>query len=673
MAGEILSLLLFSFSCLFGISIISVFDPKKRFSFWERLFAGCFLGILFLGYFVLFLSLVFHSEKKTILFYSYFLIVYFTIFLPLFQRKKLETLFSSLKRYFQELKDFFFGQKTLLVSKHKFFSILVFFFFLFVLFSFLYMNLGLFKKLWGGSCVSFFHGYFDSALHLSLFRVFSEREPFSLEHPLLKGFRLTYTFFADFFSSIPKKLGAEEEFSFELPQALTIAFVSFMLLAFLTRVLSFRWAVVCFLLIFLGSGFAFLNWPQTFSKVFLEKGGKSYQEFTCFEIFGECNQENIKGLIVKNGIPWRTPLFNFFVWQRPFIYGLGLFVFMLMAIFYYAQEMTFLRYSIFVPLFFFAHTHSLISLFFLMVIFFFLQKNKKIWFVFFLLTLVFCWPFFSYFSNVVSNQKNFLSNFLSYHPGWLADDYKDHVLVFYLKNFGFILIFYFLSLFYFDKFSPFLKHLFLAGLFIFIMSNIFIFAPRTFDNNKILFYFWLIACIFTSFFLKEFYGQKKTDFYASFVFILLFLMLLPGFSDLLLGFFHIKNNNFCYRDVSPEIRAMGDFIKQNVPKDAYLVSSGNIDDVALFYAGRGVYVGFSNYLWSHGNFQWKEKEDELKEILRTGDVESLKKKGIFYMVLDKDLKDYWKSVKESAFLEKGKVLYSQPELKRYLLYFPPED
>lgn len=626
-----------------------------------------------MGYFVLFFSLIFHSEKQTIIFYFYFLIGYFIIFLSIFQRKNFRQFLVFLKNKFSLIKEFFSGRKSILIPKNKFYTLLIFFFFLVVLFSFLYLNAQLFKKIAGGSCVSFYHGYFDTALHLSIFRVFSEREHFSLEHPLLKGARLTYTFFADFFSSIPRKLGAGEEFSFKLPQLLTITFVCLMLISFLKRILSFKWAVVCFLFIFLGSGFAFLNWPQTFSKVFFEKRGHSYQEFTCFEMFGECRQENIDGLIIKNGIPWRTPFFNFFVWQRPFIYGLGLFVFLLMGIFYYGQEKYFLRYSIFIPLFFFIHTHSLISLFFLMSVFFFFEENKKNWFFFFLLSLFFSLPFFYYFSNLTSNGQNFLRNFLSYYPGWLSGAYKDHVLVFYLKNFGFILIFYFLSLLYFDKFSPFLKRLFLAGLFIFIVSNLFTFAPRIFDNNKILFYFWVIACLFTALFLKEFFAEKKSLFYRYHIFAFIILILLPGFSDLFLGFFHVKYNNFCYRDIFPEIRKLGDFIKENVPKDAYVLSSGNIDDVALFYAGRGIYVGYSSYLWSHGVSEWSDREDEVRRILKSGDINALKNKGIFYMVLDKDFKNFWGPVKESVFLEKGKILYSQPTEKRYLIYFPPND
>jgi len=673
MTGEILSILLFSLSIFFGFSFIRFFDPKSRFFLFERIAFGGFLGILFLGYSVLFLSLIFRSETKTIFFIFAFLIIYFILFFVILQIKKIKKIsFSSdfLREKIGDIKK---------IIEKKQITTFLFFLFLLVLFSFLYLNKNLFKKYLGGSCVSFYHSYFDTALHLTLFRVFSEREPFSLEHPLFKGKNLTYTFFADYFSSIPRRLGAPEEFSFYFPQVLTILFVSLMLIAFLKRFFPLKWAIVCYFFIFLGSGLAFLNWPQTFNVVFLQQGGASYQEFSCYEMFGECHQEEIPGLLIKNGIPWRTTFFNFFVWQRPFIYGLGLFLMVLFGIFLYSKQISFLRYSIFIPLFYFSHLHSLISLFFFMAVFFFLQEKKKIWFFFFLFALIFSWPFFIFFADAGGGKVSLMRNFFYFKTGWLAKSYGDPIWLFYLKNFGFLLIFYFFSLKYLDRFSPFLRRAFLASVSLLIMPNLFLFAPRDFDNNKILFYFWFFASIFSTFFLRELLEDKKRDlvlgnFFVIGVVVLVVLIVLPGFSDLILGYFHVKNNYFCYRDTNPLLREIGDFIKENLPKNAYILSTGNIDDIVAFYAGRNLYVGFSNYLWSHGLAGWDQREREIKEILRKGDVEALREKGIYYMLLDKGLGDYWRvGVFRSKFFEKAKVLFSQEKEKRYLLYFPPEN
>ena len=653
--------------------MIRFFDPKSKFFLFERIAFGGFLGILFLGYSVLLFSLFLHSETKTIFFVFIFLILYFILFFFVWQLKKIKKIFPFLNLSF--LKERLKNIKLIIEKKQI--TFFLFLLFLLVLFSFLYLNKNLFKRYFGGSCVSFYHSYFDTALHLTLFRVFSEREPFSLEHPLFKGKNLTYTFFPDYFSSIPRRLGAREEFSFYFPQVLTILFVSLMLISFLKRFFPLKWAIVCYFFIFLGSGLAFLNWPQTFNVVFLQQGGVSNQEFSCYEMFGECHQEKIPGLLIKNGIPWRTTFFNFFVWQRPFIYGFGLFLFVLMGIFLYAKELSFLRYSIFIPLFYFVHLHSLISLFFFMAVFFFLQEKKKIWLFFFLFAVVLSWPFFIFFCDAGGEKISLQRNFFYFKTGWLAKSYGDPLWLFYLKNFGFLLIFYFCSLKYLDRFSPFLKKSFLASLSLLIMPNLFLFAPRDFDNNKILFYFWFFAAIFSTFFLKELLEDKKRDlvlssYFAGGIVILVFLIVLPGFSDLVLGYFHVKNNYFCYRDIDPSLRKIGDFIKENLPKNAYILSTGNIDDIVAFYAGRNLYVGFSNYLWSHGLSGWDQREREIKEILRKGDVRTLQEKGIYYMLLDKGLGDFWKvGVFKSKFFEKAKVLFEQEKEKRYLLYFPP--
>ena len=211
------------------------------------------------------------------------------------------------------------------------------------------------------------------------------------------------------------------------------------------------------------------------------------------------------------------------------------------------------------------------------------------------------------------------------------------------------------------------------------MPNLFLFAPRAFDNNKILFYFWFFACIFSTFFLKELLEDKKKDVILKPYFligtaIIIILIVLPGFSDLALGYFHVKNNYFCYRDIDPVLREVGDFIKKNLPKNAYILSTGNIDDIVSFYAGRNLYIGFSNYLWSHGLVGWEQREEEIRKILRNGDVKALQREGIYYMLLDKNLGDYWQvGVFRSKFFEKAKVLFSQEKEKRYLLYFPPKN
>lgn len=593
-----------------------------------------------MGYLTLFFSLILKSEFKAIILDFIFLFL-FNIFLII--RKK------SIK--FPKIS----------FKKSLSFSLLLLFILIFI-----FSYLATLEKDENQNLKSYFHGWGDTCWHLSLFRVFSVRDSFSLENPLFKGENLKYPFLADFLSSIPKKIGAPDLFSFHFFQVLTLIFSFILVYLFLRKFLNEKIALISFLIIFLGTGLAFLNYPSLFSRTILKGNIHSLEEFTRFLGFSQTK------VLINKGIFWRGPLLDFFTWQRSFIYGLGLFILILFGILYYRKEKEFLRYSVLIPFFTLAHPHSLISLFIFMAVLFYFQKERetRIWFYFAILSFLMSLPFLLYLG-VFQNHNSFLR----FHLFWLAYHSKDNPIWFFLKNFGFVLVFYFFSLFFFKRFSKFQKEIWFSSLSLLILPNIFQFQPWDFDNGKIFFYFWFFASIFTGLFFYYFLSKFKNIFSYILIYFLIVLILLPGSTDVFLRAYHFfdrTHNYYGFSDSDPLNKDLGNFIKKNLPKSAYILAGSEPDSFIPIYAGRGLYLGYEGWLWSHGlEKEYLVKKEIVKKALESGNLEPLKKEGINYILLDKNLeKDFNVNINSEIF-KKSKILYQQNFYgeNRYLITF----
>ncbi len=90
---------------------------------------------------------------------------------------------------------------------------------------------------------------------------------------------------------------------------------------------------------------------------------------------------------------------------------------------------------------------------------------------------------------------NVNNDFFHWYPGWMAIDFKQNWLFFTWQNWGFTVPFALVSLYLLLKVfkNQRLAALLLPGFLIFILSNLFLFQPWSWDNTKLLVWFLLIS------------------------------------------------------------------------------------------------------------------------------------------------------------------------------------
>ena len=671
------ALLFFICQIIFGFLIFDFFDPEKKFHPLERIGGGILIGLVFSGFLILIFSLILKSLILGI--YAFFPVLF------LFFILRFKNLISLLK------------ELVLCLKQKKWFSFknlwLVFLLAIILIYS-AFLTTILFKTE-SGSLKSVLIGWGDTALHLSVIERFATAQPFNLEHPFMGGANLSYPFMINLISGIFRELGAEQIFSYRLPLFILGIIAVFLIFSFVYHVLKSKFfAIISLIFILWGSGLGFLVLFKDLDKSYQEDGlGGIYQliknpshEYTHLDnrTGGKDSKKD-----TQDNIVWITPTISFLSHQRTFVLGLAIFALILLGIYYYGKTNYFWRFSLIAGLLPFSHTHSFLALFFLLgTLFWFFLSHWKTWLKFAFSTLILALPQIIYYS---SSSENLTKNSFKPWFGWMMCKHQTSWLScslqagtdsnpfwFWSKNFGvvfwawlFILFLIFLSFF-----VPYLKkklknkfdYKFIsASVVLFLMPNFFLFQPWEFDNNKILFYWWILAIIFCFMPLLSFLWKKKII-GKSLVVILIFFGILAGSFDFVTKFFWTKKvGSFGYSDYSKENIEMAQWIKENSAENALFLTSPSVDPVPLFLAGRPVYLGFEGWLWTQG-LNYLENRRKIGEIL-SGNLEVACQEKIDFILLDNNLKKSFPITNEGLLLTKAKAVFSQktPFEERYIL------
>lgn len=648
----IITLLLFSCELIFGILVFDFFDSEKKFTLWEKLISALLIGFILSNFLILIASLVSGSIFIGVVFFS----VIFAFFAGFF--------------YFRFLNLFF--EISDVLSKFRFKMKLVrnfwlIFFIIFFIFYCLFVAVLLYRNSEGNLQALYGGDWGDNAFHISLIQRFANSQPFNLDHPVLADNKLTYHFVMDFSSAVLFKISNWLVFSYDLPLFL-VSFSAFFLIFFIAlRVLkSSQFAALAVFLIFIGSGFGFIQMIGDYKISYL-KGGISAV------LNGLKNPTESYTQIYSANINWITPLASFFH-QRSSIFGIAIFSFILLSIFYYANSKNFWRFGILAGLLPLSQAHSFISLFILMaVLFWFYLKNFKSWMLFAFFTALISVPQLLYLK--FANEK-LSSFFLKPWFGWMLCDHQKswffceisgnkntNVFLFWLNNFGFILAFWLFALLLIlyarlrnlQKAEKFQNRLLLSSVFLFVIPNLFLFQPWNFDNNKIIFYWWFIAIIagVCPLLMRI---NEHFKFWGKLV-ILLFVLFstLAGFRDFFPRLFFLKEYSFGYVDSARENRETADWIKGNTSSDSIFISDTWIDNIPLFLAGRKIYLGYPGWLWTEG-LDYSKNQIKQEKIL-SGNMKLACSEKIDYIFLNNEIKKNFPMLNESALSTETKVVF----------------
>lgn len=256
------------------------------------------------------------------------------------------------------------------------------------------------------------------------------------------------------------------------------------------------------------------------------------------------------------------------------------------------------------------------SLFFLFVVCIFYsiasiiasKFNKKVilgWIIFAILTALFSYALF----NATSSLENPI-RFLKFDPGWTSE---ENIIWFWFKNLGLFAPTLVVALFWLYK-QKFLFILYLPFLFIFIISNIFIFQPWSFDNSKLLVYWYFASTIVVAYFIHE-KLLTQNIFQKITGFILIGTMIFSGSLGIFRTFTPVTN----YQIFSNSDLNVAGRIKDLTDKNAIFVTASNHNHPIPALSGRSILLGFHGWLWSHG-LPYEERAGDVENIYKEGET-----------------------------------------------------
>lgn len=662
----IIGFLFIAVQIILGIVLVCFFDPERKFHPTEKLIGGTIIGLIISNFLILIFVLLFQSLQLGII--AFLLIAFFVLGLNL--RKILE--------FFNNLFFYIKNKKWLALSNLP----LVFLLIILIFYAFYLSTVLSYDE--AGRIKATLPGWGDSAFHLLMIERLATANPFTLEHPIFAGTKLTYPFIINFISAVFREIGSDTLSAYRLPLFTFGIAGLFLIFAFAYRILKSKgFAVIALLLILWGSGLGFFtlfkdaniayqqggldgfiallkNPPHEYTHLDNRTGGKSSQKET------------------NDNIVWIVPLVSFLTHQRSFTAGFAIFSLILLGIYYYGNTPHFWRFGVLAGLLPLSHSHSFLALFFLMaVLIWFFLKNWKAWLGFGVITLLLAFPQITYYylnSDIAS--KGFFKPWFgwmtcNHSTSWLfcdiSPDTDSNVFIFWLKNFGmvfwiWVLVLWLLALLYFlipkenEIWKKFKIHFVIASLFLFLIPNLFLFQPWEFDNNKIFFYWWILAIIFCVIPLFQIFSQKNILGKGLIVF-LIFFAILAGTFDFTSKLLQAKKEVYGYSDGTDYNIEIGNWIKANTAENNLFLTASVVDPVPIFLAGRPVYLGYEGWLWSAG-LDYKKNRNKAEEIL-AGNLHLACEEKINYIFLDNALKNSFPNLNEKNILENTETVFIQ--------------
>lgn len=489
--------------------------------------------------------------------------------------------------------------------------------------------------------------YGDLTMHLHLINSIPRQESFPPHYPLLAGQQvLGYPFLCETVSSIFVVLGAGLKFACLLPQTLA----AFVLLGggwLLAKELlcTNGKANLAYWLFFMGSGFGF---------AYFFGGGK--ENFTrIFTAFYETPTN-----YVEENIRWVNPIVDMMVPQRASLFGWALLFPALALLARFAlNEETDLWKALFViaiplPL---VHTHSALSLVMISAVLFLraalTKKSLRA------LTPWFCWAactgavWLPQLFGVIFRQTSEGRGFLKFHFNWANDG--DNYFWFYIKNLGLV---YLLLIPAFLWAGKKLRWFYGGGLFILAVSEIILFQPNPYDNNKLLFIWHLLGCILVANLLMDLAKQisKRSVRYTM---AALVLTVCTVGSVLTVGRELVSK----YQHWGPDAIAAAEYAKTETEPDAlFLTGQQHVNAVASL-AGCDLLCGASNFLFYNG-MNYQRQADAARQMYEAPTKELFEEWGVDYAVISSwERGDF--AVNENWYRQNCELVFEEGEYSIY--------
>jgi hypothetical protein len=456
------------------------------------------------------------------------------------------------------------------------------------------------------------NAYGDIGWHTAIIMEIAEQKMLPIEDPIFAGNALTYPYLANLLSATMVILGASLSASVNVPGVLLIPMLLVLLYSFGKTYGGSRTAGIVALLLFLFGGATF-GWTRIAQDISQSREG-------IVEFLFHLPQRDYSGVGTdEQGFHFLNPVTTLLLPQRAMLFGMPLVLTVLLLLHpkiikrRFAPTLAGIAAGM-LPL---LHAHACIALAAAILALFIISGDKKRFGLFAIPALIIGIPELTFF--VQGNAEG--GSFFRYGPGWMVGNMNP--ILYWFQNTGVLIPASILVLFSSLKRES--KALIIAGTFLFILANTFLFAPWTWDNFK-LFVFWFILIL-----PGIGYGAALLLHHSRFVLIPVLVCTLIIIHTLAAGLDIWKlaiPTARVWGEWTREGIEMAEILKREVPVTTPVLTA-SVHNSPATLAGRKLILGYAPHIWSHGGLPWN-REQEVKEFFegRTNTIEGIRPQAI---------------------------------------------
>lgn len=562
-----------------------------KYSILERSGYGITIGLGLYTWIVYLFSLLWGLSGKSIYIATILLVVFCTVTLTIkWVSFKEKILFEVI-----EIKNGFF------LNKVSYFVHIALFSFFTTIFWRLFSRTIIWKK--DGMYIGLPNNYGDLPLHLAYITSFVWGNNIPPQDPSFAGEKLVYPFLSDFLSAIFLKLGLDFRDILFIPGLLLTISLYCVLYYFTYRLTKKRLAaIISTFLFFFSGGFGFYYF-------FYDLVNTSHNLWPFL-----MNLPRDYTKIPSLNYHWITPLTCLNIPQRAFLFGFPI-TLLIFSLLYTGIEQKkwkeFLFAGILAGALPFLHSHSFLVVLIVTIPLGLIFWDCRKWFLFFMPAFILSLPQVLYLSGHIGGGSFFKPSF-----GWMAG--KENFLWFWLKNtslFWLLVIGGFVTIFTArNRYFPIRLGLYsLPFLILFLLPNLVLFAPWSWDNIKILIYWFLgltpIAALELTWLYEN--GRFKTLSRVGFFIIMFFLVAAGGIDIFKYAIPHREG----WKEFSAEEIKLARRISADTPQDAVFLNAPTFNH-PVFMSGRKSLMGYPAHIWSHGYSNAYRREQDVHAMLK---------------------------------------------------------
>ena len=282
----------------------------------------------------------------------------------------------------------------------------------------------------------------------------------------------------------------------------------------------------------------------------------------------------------------------------------------------------------------FAHPHTfIVGMLFLgyltTVRFWYKYSDSKYWLYALLLAIAIALP-----QGLWQILATYHKGFSSWHFGWVKLP-EENIVIFWLRSIGLELPFLFCLPFVIRANAERWKlYFFLPYLFLFLLVNVYIFQPYSYDNIKLLFFVHLGGSLFIGWLFSVWLRRGKCAYFITSLALL--SLITTGTLSL------IQQSTDTWIFLSNKDIAFAKQARAIIPPNSLVLVADQHNHPISTLAGRHILLGYRGWLWSYGVDYTSLEQDELTMFAgMSTSAQLLSKYGIDYAVIGPPERSIW--------------------------------